>query len=70
MTGSFVLRIDLGNDAMESPAHVAEALRELALRIDELPPDATARSGRVIDDNGNVVGKWAYKADTEEDTDE
>ena len=66
----FKLSIELGNDAMESPAHVAEALRELAVVIDRLDPHGSSAKGKVYDDNGNLVGKWDFtrpEVDDEED---
>lgn len=54
----FKLSIELGSGAMESPAHVAEALRELAAVIDRLDPSGPLHSGRVYDDDRNQVGQW------------
>lgn len=68
--GKFVLNIELGDDAMQEPAHVAEALRELAERIDELEPDETDASGKVLDDNGNTVGEWTYENEGREGDDD
>jgi hypothetical protein len=55
----FVLRIDLGNDTMRKPAHVAQALIELGkrMRAHALPND---EKGYIHDINGNTVGKWEF----------
>lgn len=50
--GEFVLRIRLGNEAMQTTTDVADALRRLA---DELERDG---SKYVFDLNGNKVGEW------------
>lgn len=51
---SFTLKIKLGNDAMQTPEDVADALEKTA---------HTLRRGRVAeatirDENGNTVGSW------------
>ena len=53
--------IDLGNDAMRTRKDVAKALRDLAKRI------GTSRdtSGRILDENGNSVGRWEIQCDTD-----
>lgn len=54
---NFTLRIDLGNDAMQTPTDVANALRVLADRLDGgVWGDGTSESIR--DENGNTVGDW------------
>lgn len=51
---TFVLRIQLGNHAMETAENVAEALRHVADQI-----EATGElAGRVRDANGNTVGSY------------
>jgi len=59
----FVLWIELGNDAMQSPADVARALRAVA---DKLAPAnwerASQLSSRIGDDNGNKVGEWEVQS--------
>ena len=57
----FILEITLGNDAMQTPRHVEDALRTVAdngvarLGADDLAIDR----GAIHDTNGNVVGEWA-----------
>lgn len=66
----FKLAIELGSEAMESPAHVAEALRELATALDRLPPSGPSSSGRVYDDDGNYVGQWTLRKPGSSEEDE
>lgn len=62
---TFKLEIELENDAMQDAYDVAEALRNLAtyLRINGLggrinrPPSALD-GAKILDANGNTVGKW------------
>lgn len=55
------LRIDLGNDAMQTGTDVAAALRKIAARIDDeidgedMP---VTLSQTILDLNGNRVGQW------------
>lgn len=70
MAGKFKLSITLGDDAMQEPAHVAEALRELAMKIDDLAARETAAKGGILDDNGNRVGEWTYENEPEEEDDD
>lgn len=56
----FILEIELGNDAMKLPAHVAEAVAAVAKQI----PHVIIRGGgsiKIRDSNGNTVGTWSYK---------
>ena len=56
MNGKFILTIELGNDAMKSRKHVANALREVAKTIlENKDPEKKIR-----DLNGNTVGKWEF----------
>lgn len=50
----FTLRIDMGNDAMQTPYDVADALRGVILTLDN-----GGTYGAVKDANGNTVGQWA-----------
>jgi hypothetical protein len=52
----FTLTITLGNDAMQLPEDVAEALRIVA---DKLPTSFASKDEGIIRDvNGNNVGDW------------
>jgi hypothetical protein len=54
----FKLEITMGNDAMQTPYDVAEALRDVLL-----PLDNGGTYGTVRDANGNVVGGWTLSED-------
>ena len=58
----FTLEIQLGNDAMQNGADVAELLRKVAARIESNPFDSYNDDGEfggvLKDRNGNTVGKW------------
>lgn len=56
---AFVLRIDLGADAMQAPAHVAGALRQIADDLTHGWGAGAASDGSIRDENGNTVGRWA-----------
>ncbi len=58
------LEIEIGNDAMMEPDHVADLLDIVAGQVRELqvfqhwPPNA----GRTLQDaNGNTVGRWSIR---------
>lgn len=55
----FLLEIKIGNDAMQTCNHLADALRDVAdgtfAGLDQAP---VRDSGRIVDANGNTVGKW------------
>ena len=55
----FKLTVELGNDAMQSPADVADLLRRLARRLDDWGRwQATRDGGHLMDLNGNSVAEW------------
>lgn len=69
MSGKFGLIIELGNEAMKDPAHVAEMLREVATHIIEtVTADAEVdiKIG-IVDDNGDSCGQWKYEFTPEGD---
>lgn len=56
----FVIEIELGNDAMKLPQHIADALAAIAKQV----PNVIMMKGittKVKDANGNSVGSWGYK---------
>jgi hypothetical protein len=64
-TTTFELKITLGNDAMQAPGDVADALADLAMRLRNQPGNVWYDDrGRLRDVNGNVVGQWAVDAVT------
>lgn len=55
----FKLEIDLGNDAMQTGADVAQALGTVQHRIEDLLiPLRDGLGGPVKDGNGNTLGSW------------
>lgn len=58
---TFTLTIEMGNDAMQTYADIAQATRRIfsdfANRHDEVEDDA----GRIYDANGNKVGTWSVE---------
>lgn len=58
----FRLEIELGNDAMNSGAAVAMAIRRAITRdlreIDLNDKRVGANQGKIFDVNGNSVGRW------------
>jgi len=59
----FVLRIKLGNDAMQTPYDIQEALKRVSKRIYDADFNLDdMRSGcTIMDLNGNTVGSWQIK---------
>jgi hypothetical protein len=60
----FELKIELGNDAMQTGADVARALRKLAEHMEDTDletPIDRPDSGHVRDTNGNRVGIWCVR---------
>jgi hypothetical protein len=53
---AFVLRIELGDDAMQTYNDVARALRNTAQKVS----DGRAY-GKIMDVNGNSVGEFEFK---------
>ena len=68
----FLMRISLGNDAMQDGRDIARALRKAADEIEDEGPfeeplvvDTVLVKG-IWDDNGNNVGMWTVKSLTPE----
>ena len=55
-----VLEIELGNDAMRLPAHVADALSKVAKQAQHVIM-SKGMTTKIMDENGNTVGSWGYK---------
>ena len=56
----FVIDLDLGNDAMKLPQHIADALVAIAKQV----PNVVIMKGistKIKDVNGHVVGSWSYR---------
>ena len=58
----FILKIQLGNDAMQTGYDIAGALREIADKVYD-NEDMREFTGvkRIMDLNGNTVGSWMVK---------
>jgi hypothetical protein len=59
MVGTFTLDIDVGSAAMAEVEDIVAALREVADRFG----DGMEQDGKIIDANGNTVGRFAYVDD-------
>ena len=69
----FQLEIELGNDAMQTPGHIATALHNIARDLNNInsysydtlsyTPIECGEQGRIADENGNSVGKWEVVKD-------
>ena len=57
---NFTLNLRLGNDAMQTPEDIAEALRRAAGWLEDYGHDDIENGGSqtLIDQNGNRVGSW------------
>lgn len=55
---AFSLRIELGNDAMQTPEDIVEALRSVARKLEGGDTEGTIR-----DLNGNTVGSFEIEED-------
>lgn len=66
--GSFVLRIELGNDAMRTADDVSRTLTKIAARLRGRDWDEWTE--KILDDNGNSIGNFtlsgAFVPDEEE----
>jgi hypothetical protein len=58
MSGTFRLEIKLGNDAMQTPGDVSNALRDAAIKLGSFGDWNGDDSGIIRDLNGNTVGTW------------
>jgi hypothetical protein len=57
---TFILEIELGNDGMQTSAHIAAALTKV---VKQLTNVAMAKGiiVKIMDVNGNSVGRWGYE---------
>ena len=56
----FILKITLGNDAMQTGYDISRVLNALSKRIDSVD-NIKGEYGKLMDDNGNTVGSWSVK---------
>lgn len=57
-TTIFRIEIELGNDAMRTNADIIRTLKRLAGKVRQLADGGEER--KILDDNGNTVGKWGF----------
>jgi hypothetical protein len=59
----FFIKIEIGNDAMDSHQNLANAIKKVAERIEseqyDIHPDDEYEIP-IVDENGNTVGKWGF----------
>jgi hypothetical protein len=68
----FVLKINLGDDAMQDQHDVAKALRGVADRLSKLVSSnfgPYGLEGKIMDVNGNTVGNWEVKGEHDDNDD-
>jgi hypothetical protein len=60
MQMTFRVHIELGNDAMQTPTDVANALRAIATKLE----DATIRDQgwSIRDENGHTIGSYGFSS--------
>jgi len=56
----FILKINLGNDMMQTGYDISSALQKVAITIEDYTNISDMR-GRISDKNGNTVGSWQIK---------
>lgn len=55
----FILKIDLGNDAMQTPEDIALALLKVVAKLDVMQA-FDGDSCPIMDANGHQVGNWRH----------
>lgn len=55
---TFTLEIEMGNDAMQTYADIAQATQRIFSDFSRRHDEATDDRGRIYDANGNRVGYW------------
>lgn len=66
----FTLEIELGNDAMSTWGNIRDALRQLTSKLNtrQYTGNPEIDGGKIMDINGNSVGKWEIAPDYEPKT--
>jgi len=54
---TFTVKIEMGDDLMQTPYDVASALRKVA----QVVSGQCATRGAIVDDNGNMVGEFRLR---------
>ena len=57
----FRIEIEMGNDAMRFDRDIARKLKELSGKVRDL--SSSGEEKRILDDNGNTVGRWGFYLD-------
>lgn len=57
----FTVKIELGNDAMQSDYDVSGALYEIARKLKHEGTLTQVDGGKILDANGNTVGSWEIR---------
>lgn len=70
MSVKFKLEIELGNEAMQDQHDVAKSLRGVADKLSQLQSTRFGPyglSGKILDENGNSVGRWEVAEEKRKD---
>lgn len=59
----FKLDIELGNDRMKNYNDIARALKKTADKVRVYARVEPGETGRIMDENGNSVGRWTVMKD-------
>jgi len=62
----FILKIDIGNDAMKTPRDICRTLREIADNITDTRINDLRHFQSVRDVNGNRIGQFGIKGNVGE----
>lgn len=56
----FMMEVELGNDAMTTINDVAATLRITSKKLRDYEKPLAGETGRIMDRNGNSVGRWCF----------
>jgi len=58
----FVLEIEMGNDAVQTPRDVAFVLKRAAVSVSRVEDwHESYKEARILDANGNTIGQWEIR---------
>jgi hypothetical protein len=57
----FELHIELENDAMQTYEDIARSLEQTASKLRDYARVTVGETGRIMDINGNAVGRWKIR---------
>ena len=63
MKVKITFEVEMGNDTMQTGRDVVNAFMDSIRRIRSAAVDLVNDDGKVMDDNGNSVGKWSVEID-------